>query len=406
MENYEEYYYDNYYIIIGITKENNIIIKVINLEFINNNYYEKIFNLNDVSEIIENSLQNKKLEEIYEFLISIFKTEKFYIDSSKPNNDDNFVILNIVLDKKKEIKLNKVMITNLIEYSKYLSIFMKKIKNELNLIKQTQNRDKYQNSTDLIHFKEENKNIEDKLREIMEENISIKKELIKLKNIIQEKITNVRTTVSDSNDNNKYVTNNLNICNSKEKKDIKEIKLFKKKSKCLSINEFNKIFKINITDNNITELKLGYKNLGQNKVKNLTMINFENLEKLWLSNNKINDINFLEELKYPALQTLDLSNNQIENINVFENTNFKNLRKLWLNNNLINDISVFMKVKCERLEELNLKNNKISNIGPLEKIEFTCLNCLDLTGNKIDVEITKNKDICNNMKAKIKYFSV
>ena len=65
-----------------------------------------------------------------------------------------------------------------------------------------------------------------------------------------------------------------------------------------------------------------------------------------------------------------------------------------------------MKVKCERLEELNLKNNKISNIGPLEKIEFTYLNCLDLTGNKVDVEITKNKDICNNMKAKIKYFSI
>ena len=54
MENYKEYYYDNYYIIIGIKKENDIIIKVINLEFINNNYYEKIFNLNDASEIIYN----------------------------------------------------------------------------------------------------------------------------------------------------------------------------------------------------------------------------------------------------------------------------------------------------------------------------------------------------------------
>ena len=403
MKKYKEYYNDNYNILIGITKEDNFLLKVINLDHINNSYYIKILNKNDVSEIINYSLPDKKIEEIYELILSLFDNKKFSISLSKSNNDES---ITITLDKKSDVKLNKTMITDLVEYSNYLFIFLKKIKNELNLIKHSQSSYQHQNSSDLIYLKEENKNLQNELKELAGENISIKKEIAYLKNIIQEKITNLSPIIDDSNIRNKYIINNSNIPVINDKKDTKEIKLYMKKPKLFSINEFNKLFKIAIINNDITELKLGYKNLGDNKLKNLTNINFDNLEKLWLSYNRISDIKFLEELKYPKLQTLDLSNNKIENINIFENTHFFNLRKLWLNNNLIKDISVFIKIKCELLEELNLKNNYISNISSLEKIGLYHLKCLDLAGNKIDIEITKNKDICNNMKVRIKYFNI
>ena len=70
-----------------------------------------------------------------------------------------------------------------------------------------------------------------------------------------------------------------------------------------------------------------------------------------MSDNKISDINILENVKFEELQSLDLSNNQIV------------------------DINVFLKVKFYQLEELNLLNNKID--------ENKCLITINMLKSKI-----------------------
>ena len=100
----------------------------------------------------------------------------------------------------------------------------------------------------------------------------------------------------------------------------------------ITLKEFNFKYNTNIQDIDIKELKL---NIGNEGLKDLVKINFNNLEVLDLSYNKISDINILEKVK------------------------FKELKKLYLYYNNISDIKVLEKVKFEKLEELDLTENII-----------------------------------------------
>ena len=152
------------------------------------------------------------------------------------------------------------------------------------------------------------------------------------------------------------------------------------------IKELNKRFNLNLKDNDILEkLNLSFKILD---IKKLDEMRINNLEILYLSNNKISDIKVLEKVKFENLKELYLICNEISDIKVLEKVNFKILKKLDLRNNKISDIEILEKVKFENLKELNLSINRISDIKILEKVKFENLEILYLSNNNIsDIKV-------------------
>ena len=68
---------------------------------------------------------------------------------------------------------------------------------------------------------------------------------------------------------------------------------------------------------------------------------------------------WLIKINFNKLEILDLSDNNITDIKILEKVNFKELKELYLNYNNISDIKVLEKVKFEKLEELYLTGNEI-----------------------------------------------
>ena len=67
-------------------------------------------------------------------------------------------------------------------------------------------------------------------------------------------------------------------------------------------------------------------------------MNLIELKELYLYENKIIDINVLDNIKFIGLEKLNLRSNKIANIHVFQNLKFKSLKELKLsNNNIIKD---------------------------------------------------------------------
>lgn len=420
---YKEYYNDNYYLKIGINKNNNIIIRCYKSDILNNICYQKCLDIIEIKQINKIFLSFETINEIYNLILKVLNNNSYKIEYI-----NDIIIINIInpnIDNI-QITLDKIYNYDIFEYNKLLVNNINKLKNEINQIlyfNKNKNDNNYEYSNDINnnnifseinYLKEEIKTIKKDLSNSIKENNLNKKEISELKyklsNIITNKkeeiITEKQIQKNKIKNKEEIVDNNDRINDFKIYKPKNE-KIKEKKEENISLQEFNKIFKVNIRKNdNVTELKLGYKNIGINKVKYLSLIDFSNLEQLWLSNNNIIDINILEKVNYPKLQTLDLSNNNISNIDVLENVSFNNLSYLWINNNLINDVSVFSKVKFKKLLQLNLKNNKIKNINVFEKFHLIFLQVLDLSMNKIDIDIPKNKDICDNLRSKIKYFNI
>ena len=145
---------------------------------------------------------------------------------------------------------------------------------------------------------------------------------------------------------------------------------------------------IDIQDINITELKLGYEEIGNEGLKNLVKIEFKELKKLYLYNNNISNIEILENDIFEKLQILNLNYNQIVDIDVFEKVKFQDLIELNLSGNNISDIKILEKVKFVKLEILNLSYNKIADINILEKVQLKELKQLYLYNNSIsDIKI-------------------
>ena len=79
-------------------------------------------------------------------------------------------------------------------------------------------------------------------------------------------------------------------------------------------------------------------------------------------------------MKCPNLNLIELSDNRISDINVLEEISFPKLKYLYLSNNIISDISVFERAKLNNLE-LNLRGNKIDKDKYLSIIEKLYLSC-------------------------------
>ena len=125
----------------------------------------------------------------------------------------------------------------------------------------------------------------------------------------------------------------------------------------ITLKEFNNKYNTNIDDIDTKELNLSERYIGNRGLKDLFEFHFNKLEELYLSLNKISDINILEKVNFAKLEKLYLSDNNISNIDVLGKVNFKELKALDFCNNKISDIKVLEKVIFKKLEKLNLGEN-------------------------------------------------
>ena len=124
---------------------------------------------------------------------------------------------------------------------------------------------------------------------------------------------------------NKIILNRLNIT----KEDFKVYEALK---------TFNSNYHTNIEDIDIKILDLSKKKIGNEGLKDLVLIEFKYVTKLNLGENNISDINVLEKAKFKELQQLGLYNNNISDINILEKVKFDKLELLDLGENKISDI--------------------------------------------------------------------
>ena len=79
----------------------------------------------------------------------------------------------------------------------------------------------------------------------------------------------------------------------------------------ITLKEFNNKYKTNIEDIDIKELNLNERYLGNEVLKDLSKIKLKQLKELYLSRNKISDINILENDSFNDLKELYLYDNEI-----------------------------------------------------------------------------------------------
>ena len=391
---YNEYFYlGKYYLKLGYNDNNEIIINCYNTELLDGITYESKFNINEYKKMndIQETIIN--IKDIYNLIRKNINDGYYQIDI-KNNSEIDFEIKGI--SKLKLIKNNSNIINN-----EYLYVISNEIRNLKN-------------------------NFNNEIKLLKEENYSIKNELNELKNLIKN--------LQNNNNNNNNIIKDKNEINNKTNEIIIEKEKEKEKNKnnqneenILTINEFNKKFMTDIENKDITELELGYKNLG-NDILYLANIDFNQLIKLDLGSNNISNINILSKLKYNKLQILYLDNNLISDINVFADVNFPLIEEIDLSKNSISDINVLSKVKFNELKELYLCDNNIKNIDVFKNVNFKGIQKLNLTKNKIEdinvftkinftqlkllylknnnIDLKTNENLINDLKSKIIDFNI
>lgn len=154
------------------------------------------------------------------------------------------------------------------------------------------------------------------------------------------------------------------------------------------------LYKNSITDIKIFELIKDYKKLnaffiGENRFKFEESKKFYEfpltLEEFGLTGNCEGEkINFVRKLGVDNLKILYLSRNKIDNLNCLKDIKFKRLREFWAISNNITDINEIMNINNkEDLWKINLKQNKIKNFNELINIIgfFPKLEILNITDN-------------------------
>ena len=158
---------------------------------------------------------------------------------------------------------------------------------------------------------------------------------------------------------------------------------------------------------NITDSMVSCNYSKKNIILNIiTKIEFKQLQSLKLEYCKLEDENLkhLDLLFTNKLENLDLSNNNIHDIKiVIENDKLSELKILNLNHNEISDVTCLSNSKLLNLIDLDLSFNKIENIDFLESNEnLINLEKLDLSNNqitklvKINLKSIKNLNLSKN----------
>ena len=189
----------------------------------------------------------------------------------------------------------------------------------------------------------------------------------------------------------------ITICGKEYSFDIVEIDLSKKKLSDVpkDINKLTKLKTLNISNNQITEIKedtfkslinLQTLNLSFNRIKEIKEDTFKsliNLQYLYLFNNQIKEIKKDTFKSLTNLQELYLSGNQITEI---KNDTFKsltNLQELYLFGNQIKKIKEDTFKSLTNLETLSLSVNQITEINEDTFKSLTNLQQLSISNNQI-----------------------
>ena len=138
---------------------------------------------------------------------------------------------------------------------------------------------------------------------------------------------------------------------------------------------------------NELKLDLNNKNIEDIEFNLLSSIEFKNLEEINLSHNNITDIKPL--LKFKTLKKVDLSFNKINDILPLEELieNDINISKINLSNNNINKVNISKKISQTRNIEINLDNNNVI-LKDVEDIKHLLKNN-KIINNKVDESSSK-----------------
>lgn len=117
------------------------------------------------------------------------------------------------------------------------------------------------------------------------------------------------------------------------------------------------------------------------------IIELKNIKYMNLRGNNISSLLFLNGKNFPSLEILSLNNNDLR-FNNLKCTNFPQLKELYLSKNKIDNIDILAELKIPKLRILWLANNNIISIDILEKVNFPqflklCLNNNNITLNSI-----------------------
>ena len=180
----------------------------------------------------------------------------------------------------------------------------------------------------------------------------------------------------------------------------------------LSKFKFGRLQQLYLGKNNISDIsafinmklndlqKLSLANNAIVDISSLEKFNCFDLKELYLYNNYISDITVLARVNFKNLEKLSLFSNEIKDISIFGKVNFPKLQVIRLDNNKIEDISIFIKVNFNNLEKLSLFNNHITDFSGFDEINIPTLKEIWLNGNGIDMALTKNEKIYDNIRDK------
>ena len=165
-------------------------------------------------------------------------------------------------------------------------------------------------------------------------------------------------------------------------KDIDFFKYFLDNEKIGLNNSFANLIELSIKDNNFKNIEL------------LTYFNFKNLQKLDISENRLDDenIKFLEILECPNLITLDISHNLFKSYKILllinRNKNFSKIEKFFLGKNIIDFNGYDKKEKFDfsSVKEVELIRGFFNSktIDNIQYFIFDKLEILNLSSNNLD----------------------
>ena len=245
------------------------------------------------------------------------------------------------------------------------------------------------------------------------------RELKKYKKIIKQKnkqLNNIikfneiiMNTFKKYQNNYFYVKSFNNICKSLQKeklRDSKDLKfLFTALNNEIEISDKaidkllkEKNVKIERQEENLI---LSNKKLNYENIKCISLIKFNQLKELDLSENEIVSIDLICNMSLPFLEFLNLSYNKIENIEPLGEINSRKLKYLFIQNNQIKNINFLNNYNFPKLKILRLENNYIKENDLFREIvhNYRKENKIIVTKTKIDeiknlynIEYNKNTE--------------
>ena len=167
------------------------------------------------------------------------------------------------------------------------------------------------------------------------------------------------------------------------------------------------------TINNFPKLKklyIGKNNFNKNKLNNKCNINYKlnQLEEIGLSDEVFSDnsINRLSTFKFDILKIIHLNRSNLTSLDFVNYLESQNLEEIWLSDNKIEEFMPLIKYK--NLKKIEINSNKIKNISNLIEFigNFSQLEKINMKYNSIDLNDLNNIKIINSIKTegKVKLF--